>query len=50
MYAGVAVLGIIFIAAFLPETKGKSLEQVEELFSAEFSLLPSKKKKDYSKL
>ncbi|KAI0234397.1 Proton myo-inositol cotransporter [Lamellibrachia satsuma] len=32
LYAGFALLGTIVIAVFLPETKGKSLEQVAELF------------------
>ena len=32
LYAGFALLGTIFFSAFLPETKGKSLEQVAELF------------------
>ncbi|KAI0234429.1 Proton myo-inositol cotransporter [Lamellibrachia satsuma] len=33
LYAGLACLGLIFIAFFLPETKGKSLEEVEGVFA-----------------
>ena len=32
LYTGIALLGWIFIFLLLPETKGRSLEQVEELF------------------
>jgi hypothetical protein len=32
LYAILATLGAIFLALFLPETKGKSLEEVEVLF------------------
>ena len=32
LYTGMAILGWIFIFLLLPETKGRSLEQVEELF------------------
>ncbi|XP_046369518.2 proton myo-inositol cotransporter-like [Haliotis rufescens] len=35
MFSGVSVLGLIFICIFLPETKGKTLEEVEELFMSE---------------
>ncbi|XP_057296940.1 proton myo-inositol cotransporter-like [Hydractinia symbiolongicarpus] len=33
LYACITLLGFIFLAVFLPETKGKKLEEVEELFS-----------------
>jgi hypothetical protein len=29
LYAGICVLGFVFIKSKLPETKGKSLEQIE---------------------
>ena len=32
-YAGLALLGLIFIIIDLPETRGKSLEEVEGLFA-----------------
>ena len=32
IYAGICVLGYIFIRNRLPETKGKSLEEIEEMF------------------
>jgi len=34
-YAGLSVLGLIFVALLLPETKGKSLEDIEELFKGD---------------
>jgi len=34
-YAGISVLGLIFVALLLPETKGKSLEDIEELFKGD---------------
>jgi len=37
LYFGVCFLGLLFILAMLPETKNKTLEQVQELFmSAEY--------------
>ena len=33
LYAGLAILGLLFLVFFLPETKGKSLEEVEGLFA-----------------
>ena len=33
LYACLATMGAIFLALFLPETKGKSLEEVEGLFA-----------------
>ena len=33
MYAGIAFIGFTMFYKFLPETKGKSLEQMEELFN-----------------
>ena len=32
LLVGVSTLGLAFFAAFLPETKGKRLEEVEQLF------------------
>jgi len=32
LYAGICILGFIFIVKRLPETKGKSLEEVEAFF------------------
>ena len=32
LYTGFGVVGLIFVLLFVPETKGKSLEEVEELF------------------
>ena len=35
LYAGICVLGVIFIKVFIPETKGKSLEDIEEMLISE---------------
>jgi len=35
IYAGICILGYLFIRKNLPETKGKSLEDIEELFGSE---------------
>ena len=32
MFTGFSLLGLLFFVLRVPETKGKSLEQVEELF------------------
>ena len=32
MLAGLAVLAVIFVAVFLPETKGVSLEEITAIF------------------
>jgi len=37
LFAGAAGLAACFIAAFLPETRGKSLLQIERLFSSEMT-------------
>nr|XP_018670589.1 proton myo-inositol cotransporter-like isoform X1 [Ciona intestinalis] len=42
LYAGFAFCGFIFIFLFLPETKGKPLEEVQELFQAGW-LVPCRK-------
>ena len=34
LYAGVTLIGFVFFAVLLPETKGKKLEEIEELFSS----------------
>ena len=33
LYAIMAALSLAFVAAFVPETKGRSLEQIEESFA-----------------
>jgi len=33
LFAGVNMFGVIFVFCFLPETKGKSLKEIEEIFS-----------------
>ena len=33
LYTGITVIGFFIFAWILPETKGKSLEQVEQLFN-----------------
>jgi SP family arabinose:H+ symporter-like MFS transporter len=33
IYAGVCVLGVIFIKLYIPETKGKTLEEIEEFWN-----------------
>ena len=35
IYAGICVLGVIFIKLFIPETKGKTLEEIESSLSVE---------------
>ncbi|MCP4343864.1 MAG: sugar porter family MFS transporter [Desulfobulbaceae bacterium] len=35
LYAGICVLGVIFIKLFIPETKGKTLEEIESSLSVE---------------
>ena len=32
LFAGICAMGAAFVARFIPETKGKSLEEVEALF------------------
>lgn len=32
LYAGITLIGFVFFAVLLPETKGKKLEEIEELF------------------
>ena len=33
LYAGVGLVSLIFVAVFLPETKGRTLEEIEQYFS-----------------
>ncbi|CAH1782785.1 unnamed protein product, partial [Owenia fusiformis] len=33
LYAGITLLGLVFLGVVLPETKGRSLEEVEGLFA-----------------
>ena len=33
LFAGVNMFGVIFVFCFLPETKGKSLREIEEMFT-----------------
>jgi hypothetical protein len=33
LYSGFLVLGVVFTAMFVPETKGKSLEQIQHSLS-----------------
>ncbi|ODM94284.1 Facilitated trehalose transporter Tret1 [Orchesella cincta] len=34
MYAGIAFIGLIFVALFVPETKGKSIREIREYFNS----------------
>nr|XP_039253423.1 proton myo-inositol cotransporter-like [Styela clava] len=47
LYAGFAFLGFIFIFLFLPETKGKPLEEIEDLFSSRWIVCGSKSSESY---
>ena len=42
-YSGLTCLGLVFMFLLLPETKGESLEEVEELFKGPL-IIPSRKK------
>jgi hypothetical protein len=33
LYMGICVVGFVFVLAVVPETKGKSLEEIETLFA-----------------
>ena len=33
LFAGVNMIGVIFVFCFLPETKGKSLKEIEDIFA-----------------
>jgi len=33
LFAGVNMFGVIFVFCFLPETKGKSLKEIEDIFA-----------------
>ena len=37
IYAGICIMGYIFIRKKLPETKGKSLEEIEQMFEMQQS-------------
>ena len=45
LFAGVNMFGVIFVFSFLPETKGKSLKEIEDIFSRK-ELLPDLYLKD----
>ncbi|XP_798448.3 proton myo-inositol cotransporter [Strongylocentrotus purpuratus] len=45
LYFGICVVGIIFIALFLPETKGTRLEDIQELFEKPLCCGPSSLRK-----
>ena len=34
LYTGISLLSLIFIYRYVPETKGKSLEEIERLFDS----------------
>ncbi|XP_019851521.1 PREDICTED: proton myo-inositol cotransporter-like [Amphimedon queenslandica] len=38
LYAGLGLLGLLFVVLFVPETKGKTLEEVEPLFKRPYFL------------
>lgn len=38
LYAGLGLLGLLFVVFFLPETKGRTLEEVEELFERPYCM------------
>ena len=38
MYAGISFVGLFFVLLFLPETKGRSLEEMEDLFQRPYFL------------
>ena len=42
LYAGFALIGIVFLVLYLPETKGKQLEEVEAMFIGS-PIIPCKK-------
>ncbi|OWM66365.1 probable polyol transporter 6 [Punica granatum] len=46
MFAGIAVVALIFFYFFLPETKEKSLEEIEMMFGRESQPKPKPKPKD----
>jgi len=37
VYSGICLLGFIFVAAKLPETKGKSLEEIEKMIGVKLN-------------
>lgn len=45
-YGGVAVLGWVYQILFMPETKNKSLEEIDELFSKPTSVIVKKNVKN----
>ena len=50
MFTGFSLLGLIFFVLRVPETKGKSLEQVEELFMTASQLEDMRAARDTSSL
>jgi hypothetical protein len=42
-YAGIGALGIIFFLFTLPETKGKSIEDIQQMFKKGFNQMNSDK-------
>ena len=45
LYSGLSFLGLLFIFFFVPETKGKSLEEVDQLFQRPYFLTWCQKKR-----
>jgi len=37
LFSGVSLFGALFVIVFLPETKGKSLEEIEKYFMNKIS-------------
>ncbi|KAH9512828.1 hypothetical protein Btru_036702 [Bulinus truncatus] len=50
LFVGIAISGLIFFGLYLPETKGRSLEDVEDLFSQPWSICWKSSKRRYTSL